>query len=390
MSLIKKINQYNAGASTELLELKMNALKESPFRFYRGTCHLFAEDFTKLYKYKAKVKTWICGDLHFENFGSYKGDNRQVYFDVNDFDEALLAGPEPEMTRFLTSIIIAAGQMKVAHPKLHKAIYDIMDAYTETIEKRKARMMEVEVARGEFKRFFSQMSTLNREEFIAKRTIKQKGALLIKPDDTRYRPLDEKTKLIIFDSLTQLLQHNPRFSQMVFEDAAIRIAGTGSLGLNRYCVLFFSKKKGKHYMVDIKEARQSSLADNISIKQPKFKNEAERIVHAGYLMQFTPPALAVPLKIMDKWYVVKELQPSDDKMALPQFNNDFNRLCEVAREMAVLMGYAHIRSGGNRGASTTDELVKFVTKKQWQKDVVDLSAVLAQKNEKYYKIFKKE
>ena len=88
-SVIKKIRQYQQDNGS-LLELKIRALKESPFRFYGGTCHLFAEDFVKLYKYKPKVKSWICGDLHFENFGSYKGENRLVYFDLNDFDVWLL------------------------------------------------------------------------------------------------------------------------------------------------------------------------------------------------------------------------------------------------------------------------------------------------------------
>src|ERR1700689_4007874 len=111
-SVVNKINEYNAGIPAILQEIKWDALKESPFRFLRGTCHLFAQDFVKLYKYKPKVKSWICGDLHFENFGSYRGENRLVYFDLCDFDEAILASPEPEIARFLTSIIVAAGQMK--------------------------------------------------------------------------------------------------------------------------------------------------------------------------------------------------------------------------------------------------------------------------------------
>ena len=67
-SALKRINEYNSGIPGPLHDLKWRALKESPFRFYRGTCHLFAEDFVKLYKFKPKVKSWICGDLHFENF----------------------------------------------------------------------------------------------------------------------------------------------------------------------------------------------------------------------------------------------------------------------------------------------------------------------------------
>ncbi len=387
MSLIKRLDRYNMGIPEQLHQIKWKALQESPFRFYRGTCHLFAEDLSKLYKPKQKIRTWTCGDAHFENFGSYKGDNRQVYFDINDFDEAYLGSPETELTRFITSIIVAATQMNVAHVKVHKAIHDILDRYTAAISRRKAMMLESEVAYGEFKKYFGQMSSLNRDAFIAKRTVKEKGVLKLKTDGKRYLPMDKDRKIALFDSITPLLTKNQKYSHMVFEDAAIRIAGTGSLGQNRYCMLFFSKTKGKQYLIDVKETRRSCYFDTTTIKQPKFKNEAERIITVGGLMQFAPPAFIVPHKMADKWYVVKELQPSSDRMSLDYFDQDFNRLIEVAKEMATLIAYAHLRSSGNYTASSTDDLVKFADKQQWQRDILDLSGMMAIKNQKYYKMF---
>lgn len=387
MALIKKINQYNTGIPAALHEIKWAKMRKSPFDFYRANCFLFAADFAKLYNQKPKVKTWICGDAHLENFGSYKGQDRQIYFDLNDFDEAILASPEAEMARFLTSVIIAAGQMSAAYVKLHKALHDIMEAYTAAIAARKAMLMQPAIAKGEFRHFFEAMSTLDRNSFIQQRTLKQKGALLINTDGTRYAPLEENRKLELYDSLNPVLKAHPAFAEMVFEDAAFRIAGTGSLGLNRYAALLFSRKKGKHYMLDIKATRTSCNNVLTSLKQPKFKNEAERIVYTGYLMQYNAPAFMVPHKIGDKWYVVKELQPANDKIAVSTFNNDFGKLTEVAIEMAKLLAYAHLRSSGNIGASSVDDLVKFAGKKQWQKDIIDLSGTLAKKNEQYYKTF---
>ena len=387
MSLIKRLDRYNMGIPEQLHQIKWKALQESPFRFYRGTCHLFAEDFAKLYKNKPKIRTWICGDAHFENFGSYKGDNRQVYFDITDFDEAFLGSPETELTRFIASIIVAAAQMNVAHVKVHKAIHDLLDVYTATISRRKAIMLESEVAYGEFKKYFGQMSTLNRDAFIDKRTVKEKGVLKLKTDGNRYLPMDKDRKIALFENLTPLLTKNAKYSHMVFEDAAIRIAGTGSLGLNRYCMLFFSKAKGKQYLIDVKETRRSCYLDTTTIKQPRFKNEAERIITAGSLMQFVPPAFVVPYKMADAWYVIKELQPRSDRMSLEYFDQDFSRLSEVAKEMARLLAYAHLRSSGNFTASTTDDLVKFAEKQQWQRDVLDISGILAIKYQKYYRMF---
>jgi len=387
-SVIRKINEYNAGMSAPLHELKWNALKESPFRFYRGTCHLFAADFVKLYRYKPKVKSWICGDLHFENFGSYKGESRLVYFDLNDFDEAILAGPEPEVARFLTSIIIAAGQMKVAAIGLHKTLHDVMAAYVTTIVNGKALMLEQEVAHGEFKKYFEHLNTFDRESFIAKRTYKHKGALLLKPDDVHFMSLDDSRKAKVYEGLRPLLD-TERFEHLVFEDAVFRIAGTGSLGLERYCVLCFSKKKGKRYLIDVKQARRSCFTDLIKIKQPRFKNDADRVNTVGNLMEFNAPAFSSMIYIDSQCYTVKELQYMADRMSLADFGNDFGTFSAVAREMAVLMGYAHIRSSGHLGASTADDLKKFAEKKQWQKDIIELSGELAKKNGKYFREFTK-
>jgi len=387
-SVIKRINEYNSGLPAILHDLKWKALNESPFRFFRGTCHLFAEDFVKMYKYKPKVKSWICGDLHFENFGSFKGENRLVYFDLNDFDESVLAGPEPEISRFIASVIVAAGSMKVGAIGLHKTIHDIMAAYVTTIVNGKALMLEREVAHGVFKKYFEHLSSFDREEFIARRTHKQKGVLMLKADGEHLTLLDDSRKAKIYEGLQPLLNIG-KFEHLVFEDAAFRIAGTGSLGLQRYCVLCFSKKKGKRYLLDVKEARPSCFHDLIKIKQPRFRNEADRINIVGNLMQFNAPAFSSMAEIDGKWYVVKELQLLDDRIAVETLDSDFGNLSAVAKEMAVLIGYAHIRSSGHLGASNADDFKRFAEKKQWQKDIIELSGELAKRNNKYFREFSK-
>lgn len=385
--VIKRINDYNAGIPATLQEMKWKALQESPFRFYRGTCHLFAQDFVKMYKDKPKVKTWICGDLHFENFGSFKGENRQVYFDLNDFDESILAGPEAEIARFITSIVIAAGQMKTGAIGLHKTIHDIMEAYTETIDLGKAMMMERDVSFGHFKTFFENLETFDRQSFIDKHTYKHKGALLIKTDNVHFMPIDESRKALIFDGMDALLEHNDHFKHLVIEDIAYRIAGTGSLGLERYCVLCFSKKKGKRYLIDVKQSRPSCYSGLMDVKQPTFDNEAIRVKNVGYMMQFNSPAFLTSVEIDGIWYLVKEMQLVENKMAVADFEKDFKGLSEVAVEMARLMAYAHLRSSGRMGSSTIDELRKFANKHQWQKDIIELCGDMAKKNSKYFKEF---
>ena len=106
--LLERIFRFNHGRDPERLALKYQALEKDALAFFRGTCHLFAEDWPRSHLLDAAPATWVCGDLHIENFASYKGDNRLVYFDLADFDEALLAPCTWDLARLATSILIAA------------------------------------------------------------------------------------------------------------------------------------------------------------------------------------------------------------------------------------------------------------------------------------------
>jgi uncharacterized protein (DUF2252 family) len=367
--------------------IKRNALKESPFRFFRGTCHLFAADFAKAYGFDNKIKTWICGDLHFENFGSYKGQNRLVYFDLNDFDEAILLTPEPELTRFLSSVIIAGQQMHAPEHDIHKTLKEITAIYTGTLLHGKALVMERELAKGVLKRYFDQVALRDRQSFIKKRIVKGKKGYLLKVDGTHFLPITEQKKEEIYKGIQPLLQQNKHFEGLTFLDAAFRIAGTGSIGLERYCVLCHHKAAGKYYLLDVKEARQSCYRAVCGRAQPKFRNDADRIIYAQYTMQFNAANFLSSVHIEDKWFVVKELQPVIDKLAIVDFKNDFGLFKEAALMMAPLIAYAQLRSSGYNGSSTADDLMRFAGKEQWQKDIVALSAEMADKNNAYYTKF---
>ncbi|HEY4209389.1 MAG TPA: DUF2252 family protein, partial [Puia sp.] len=101
-SIPQRIKDFNSDRLPEYVAIKFQMMAENAFRFLRGACHLFYEDLgDALQRYPL---SWICGDLHLENFGTYKGDNRLVYFDVNDFDEGILAPALWDVSRMVTSI----------------------------------------------------------------------------------------------------------------------------------------------------------------------------------------------------------------------------------------------------------------------------------------------
>ena len=82
--IVKRLTNFNQNRDTERLALKYKAMSKDAFAFLRGSCHLFYEDWHNDSPLDATPAAWICGDLHLENFGCYKGDNRLVYFDINE------------------------------------------------------------------------------------------------------------------------------------------------------------------------------------------------------------------------------------------------------------------------------------------------------------------
>ena len=113
-SIVQRIKTFNQHPprNQELLQLKYAKMKENAFAFLRGSCHLFYEDWPTNSLLNQAPLSWICGDLHLENFGSYQGDNRLTYFDINDFDESVLAPCTLDITRLITSLFLAVAEIK--------------------------------------------------------------------------------------------------------------------------------------------------------------------------------------------------------------------------------------------------------------------------------------
>ena len=381
------ILDFNKRSSPTSQLAKYRAIQESVFRFYRGTCHLFYDRLSVLGPPKAHTRAWICGDLHLENFGSYKGDNRLVYFDLNDFDEAAMAPLSYEVLRFATAILIASDLFKYSNKQASELVQSALTTYRDTIIRSKALMMERDVASGMMKDFFDRLSQENRDAFI-KRITKPKGKkihLLI--DDVHNHKMDKDVHNHLMSWYDSEFAHADRLKDLEIQDCAYRIAGTGSIGSERYMMLTKNKKTKKCFLLDMKEALPSSLLKHIDIKQPKWNNEAERIITIQTRMQFCPPALLRPVFYNKKWFVLKELQPVQDKVDLTQAKGKLNKLEDIILPMARLAAYAHLRSTGRQGSSTADELSESVSKAKWLKLRFELAHDLAAQTQKDYKNF---
>ena len=153
---MKRIENYNRNRDHKFIELKYNALAESPYRFFRGTAHLFYEDFNKKSILLNSPHTWLCGDAHLENFGSYKSVNRLVYFDINDFDEAYIGPCIFDSVRLLVSIIISGKEFGFSNGKIKKLCSFFQDEYYKQINNGHASRIEHAISSGIIKKYLDE------------------------------------------------------------------------------------------------------------------------------------------------------------------------------------------------------------------------------------------
>ncbi len=109
---ITLLETSNEGRLLELVPIRYGRMLASPFAFLRGAATIMAADLSKTPQTGIKVQA--CGDCHLSNFGGYGTPERNLVFDVNDFDETLPAPWEWDVKRLATSIIVAARSIKLS------------------------------------------------------------------------------------------------------------------------------------------------------------------------------------------------------------------------------------------------------------------------------------
>lgn len=372
MDIVKKISEFNAKRDPERLQLKFRNMRSNPFVFLRGTCHLFYDRLPAGKLFERTPEVWISGDLHLENFGSYKGDNRLVYFDVNDFDEAVLAPLTWELVRFLSSVIVGAQSMKVNRPETIALCHTFLDNYVAALANGKARWIERETAEGMVSDLLNSVRSRARPQYLDSRTERDGKKRRIRVDGKKALPVSKKQREQVSRFMKDYAaqQDNPRFFKLI--DVARRIAGTGSLGVDRYILLVEGKgSPDGNYLLDLKASQPSSLLPHLHSKQPRWPTEAHRIVDVQQRFQAVPMAFLQPVMLEEAPYVLRGLQPSEDRVDLTNWHKRFQRLEGVMKTMGELVAWGQLRSGGRAGSAVIDELIDFADQNKWRRELLD-------------------
>src|SRR5580704_18820692 len=138
----RSILAQNAGRDFERLTMKLKLLRQDPFTFFRGTNPLLLDFLPRAHPLFRAPSMLVCGDLHLENFGAFKGDNRLCYFDINDFDEACRAPFTIDIVRFIASIRVAASEHALNRAQCKVLVRLFLNAYTHSIRDGKPRWIE--------------------------------------------------------------------------------------------------------------------------------------------------------------------------------------------------------------------------------------------------------
>ncbi|MGH6891899.1 MAG: DUF2252 domain-containing protein [Dongiaceae bacterium] len=369
---LKQIAAFNRGRNPELLALKYRKMAATPFGYFRGTNHLFHAGWPGEAWLERMPSVWLNGDLHLENFGTYRGDNRLVYFDIGDFDDGALGPLGRDLVRFMVGVHMAGHEMGFGARRANGLNRIFLSAFRAALIDGKARWIERRTAGGVIGELLMKLERRTQADLLAKRTLVRKGKRRLRTDTGKAVALqpEERARVIRFMKRFAEARMHPDFFKVL--DVAQRVAGLGALGLKRYVVLIRgSGKRDGAALIDLKSQHGSSMSTRR--RQPRFDSEAARVVEIENRMQAVGPAFLTAVRIAGQSFTLRELQPSADKLDLSATQPARARFEQVIASMGELTAWAQLRCAGRDGATDIDGLMAFARKADWQRPLLRLA-----------------
>jgi uncharacterized protein (DUF2252 family) len=156
-----------------------------------------------------------------------------------------------------------------------------------------------------------------RKTLLNERTVQEGGRRRIRVDGVKALAASRDERASVTRVVERLGAKLGRRKFYRVLDVARRIAGCGSLGLARFIVLVEGKGSPRgNFLLDLKEARTAASAGHSPYTQPRWKSDAERIVAVQGRVQAVSPALLSSLRMGGSGFVIRELQPLQDRMRM--------------------------------------------------------------------------
>jgi uncharacterized protein (DUF2252 family) len=369
-------NRPFARRNPALLQQKIARMAESPFAFFRGTFHLFARDVLTGVSGPLPLLTGegvemdLVGDLHSENYGTFKADDGLVHYDVTDFDETTTGRFDFDVCRECVSLFLAA---RDAGEPLELAVLAPLSAvqtYTETLRrllgKGKGSPLDVSESApsgcAPVDGLIKTSAAARRPAFINHLTTLSKEARKINRS-VKFFNLSESEHAQALRLLADYRTRHGKADEADFwkvEDVCGRVSGIGSMGRYRYAVLLAGKgsAEGRNVILEFKEARPSAYdLHRDREKDPEaLRKRAEKVVGMQRLSQAASNQYLGFALDGDSSFQARQLGPQDGRVDTKALKAA--ALAGVARVQAAILARIHARSA-MRAVGATNPLAEL-------------------------------
>ncbi|MGF1425585.1 DUF2252 domain-containing protein [Kitasatospora sp. LaBMicrA B282] len=395
------IEAQSAQRVTELVPVRYGRMSESPFRFYRGAAAIMATDLGAGPSTGLTVQ--LCGDAHLLNFRLLGSPERNLLFDINDFDETHPGPFEWDVKRLAASLVIAGRENGLPDAESTAVVRACVQSYREAMRafaelgnldvwyaKADAYRLQAAVA-GRLAKSTRKRLTANlararardslqafeklTEEVDGRRRITAAPPLItplatLLPDEERAVLEEELRDLLDRYARTLATDRRHLLRQYRVVDMARKVVGVGSVGTRCWIALLLGRDDGDPLFLQAKEAQASVLEPFTGACA--FANQGERVVAGQRLMQaasdlFLGWERVTGLDGRQRDFYVRQLRDwkgiAQPALMTRQDLTEFGRLC------GWTLARAHARSGDRiaiagylgRGDAFDRALARFAT-----------------------------
>jgi uncharacterized protein (DUF2252 family) len=323
-----------------------------------------ADDFARLPA--TGITPVICGDAHLGNFGFYASPERQLVFDLNDFDEAHPGPWEWDLRRLVASVYVAGRQNGFRETACGDAVVHCVAEYREQIghlaeQPLLARSFDrMDVGRlraaaskagfrSEIKRAARRARRRTSDRALPRFTEQRDGL----PRLVEEPPLITRPTPAEYDKLAGALDGYlatvpPHWARILggyrIVDIAHKVVGVGSVGLRAYVALCEGSSPDDVLFLQLKQARRSVVAPHIHGDRAWHQHQGQRVVEYQHALQTVSDPLLGWTTVGDLQYYVRQFR--DMKGAIVVEDINAAALADYAGICGYLLAKSHARTSG--------------------------------------------
>ncbi|TFV71881.1 DUF2252 domain-containing protein [Blastococcus sp. CT_GayMR19] len=361
---VQQVIAGNEGRVDRLVPVRIGRMVANPFAFLRGAAAIMAADFSRLPA--TGITPVICGDAHLGNFGFYASPERDLVFDLNDFDEAHPGAWEWDLRRLVASVHVAGRQNGSSEDECGAAVRRCVTSYREHLSHLAAQPLLARAydrlnldqlhrtavgaaARREIAGAAARARRRTSDRALPRFTEQHDGGLRLveqPPLITRPDPAQYERIAVALDEYLQTLrtQWAVVLGGYRLVDAAHKVVGVGSVGLRAYIALCEGSGPNDVLFLQLKQARRSVVAQYVHGDSAWHAHQGQRVVQYQQALQTVSDPLLGWTTVGERQYYVRQFR--DMKGAVVVDGIDAAALADYAGICGLLLAKGHARTSG--------------------------------------------